>query len=375
MELSSEDALRLHVLLANPLYALRIHEPSMTLWALSARGELKIRLTPTGRPDAYLKCVKELLSGHVLGSPGGYPVYLQRWTRMGQARDERLAQLLLLGEPEAVVAVVHAAGLTPTLAEYAWWALPDAANACKMLENPAIASCALGPRLAAYLIEHLPFEEDAWQQADTVRLLLQPGLIEETTRLALWRKGAQQSGYWLGFLWGSPEALPEPLPARLDAVSIQADLAALPDTPALILLRWTLSSAGQSFLHLAEKLLNKAANQELVNQTLTLLAQRFAPLRPPQYTLEEDLNALLHTATCCCDTERASVPGLADLLAKRPDLQPQLRAMLLLSGLSYAVVRPVFAHSTAVGALMRRKLAPLLAPLLAELARLQQPVS
>ena len=44
---------------------------------------------------------------------------------MGQARDDSLAQLLLLGEPEAVVAAVHAPGLTDELAARAWWAMPN----------------------------------------------------------------------------------------------------------------------------------------------------------------------------------------------------------------------------------------------------------
>ena len=48
---------------------------------------------------------REFLASHVLGSPGGYPVFINRWTRMGQARDENLQRLLMLGEPEAVVAV------------------------------------------------------------------------------------------------------------------------------------------------------------------------------------------------------------------------------------------------------------------------------
>ena len=53
-------------------------------------------------------------------------MYLQRWTRMGQMRDESLEQLLLLGEPEAVVAVVCAPGLTDELARRAWWAMGNA---------------------------------------------------------------------------------------------------------------------------------------------------------------------------------------------------------------------------------------------------------
>ena len=116
MELSSQDSLRLNVLLANQPQAIRINESTMTVHGLSVDGEARIQLNPTGRAEQYLKRVKELLSGHVLGSPGGYPVYLQRWTRMGQMRDDSLEQLLLLGEPEAVVATVCAQGLTDELA-------------------------------------------------------------------------------------------------------------------------------------------------------------------------------------------------------------------------------------------------------------------
>ena len=108
MELSAEDNLRLNVLLAQELHAVRIDESKMIVYALTGKGEAKVPLNPTGKDEAYIKEVKALFSTHVMGSPGGYPVYLKRWTRMGQARDESLAQLLLLGEPEAVVAAVHA---------------------------------------------------------------------------------------------------------------------------------------------------------------------------------------------------------------------------------------------------------------------------
>jgi hypothetical protein len=55
---------------------------------------------------------------------------------MGQMRDESLEQLLMLGEPEAVVAAVGSPGLTEELARRAWWAMEDAENARRMLENP-----------------------------------------------------------------------------------------------------------------------------------------------------------------------------------------------------------------------------------------------
>ncbi len=116
----------------------------MTVLGLSEKGEARVPLNPVGREDRYIRQVKELLSGHILGSPGGYPVYLKRWTRMGQMRDQSLEQLLLLGEPEAVVGVVCAPGLTDELARRAWWAMPEAENARRMLASEAVVGGAMG---------------------------------------------------------------------------------------------------------------------------------------------------------------------------------------------------------------------------------------
>jgi hypothetical protein len=121
MQLSNEDNLRLNVLLAQDLKAVRIDESKMIVYALSAKGDAKVQLNPTCKDEKYIRLVKELLSNKIMGSPGGYPVYIKRWTRMGQERrEESLAQLLLLGEQEAVVAVVHAPILTPEIARHAW---------------------------------------------------------------------------------------------------------------------------------------------------------------------------------------------------------------------------------------------------------------
>ncbi|MHB8536218.1 MAG: sulfur reduction protein DsrS, partial [Sulfuricaulis sp.] len=124
MELSNEDRLRLNVLLANDIEAIRIDEGNMTVYGLARGNEARVPLNPNCRPEKYLRHVREMLSSHVLGSPGGYPVFLQRWTRMGQTRDAQLDKLLLLGEPEAVIAVAGAAGLSDELARRAWWAMP-----------------------------------------------------------------------------------------------------------------------------------------------------------------------------------------------------------------------------------------------------------
>jgi hypothetical protein len=48
------------------------------------------------------------------------------------------------------------------------------------------------------------------------------------------------------------------------------------------------------------------------------------------------------------------------VLARQPDLRDALVAARVLSGLSYGVVRPVFRGTTAIGSLMRKKLAPVM---------------
>jgi hypothetical protein len=129
MELSSEDALRLNVLLSNPVKAIRIDENALMLYALAERGEARVALHATGRKEQYLRLVRETLSAHALGSPGGYPLYIQRWTRMGQNLGDNIDKLLLLGEEEAGVSVAYSPKLTDEMARRAWWAMPVADNA------------------------------------------------------------------------------------------------------------------------------------------------------------------------------------------------------------------------------------------------------
>ena len=364
MELSSQDSLRLNVLLANQPQAIRINESTMTVHGLSVDGEARIQLNPTGRAEQYLKRVKELLSGHVLGSPGGYPVYLQRWTRMGQMRDDSLEQLLLLGEPEAVVATVCAQGLTDELARRAWWAMEDASNARHMLARRAVVEGRMGPILAAYLIEHLPFESEPEQQIETVRLVLQPGLLEREAVEGLWRKAQRRPAYYVGFLGTLPDALPEPAAAHplLATIADPIDDLVAHGNPLARLLRRTLDGPGQAFVQTALRVFDRPSNQEVVNLGLDYIAAYFAAARPeerPDATLEglhDEAEAWARDSRWAAELE--TLPGVE---------RPWLVALRLLSGLGYGVVRPVFRDSTAIGSLMRRKLEPVTTPLLAEL--------
>jgi hypothetical protein len=368
MDLSPQDSLRLNVLLANKPQAIRINESTMTVFGLSTKGEAQIELSPTGRQEPYLKRVKELLSGHVLGSPGGYPVYLQRWTRMGQMRDESLEQLLLLGEPEAVVAAVSAQGLTDELARRAWWAMEDATNARHMLAKQAVVEGQMGPLLADYLVEHLPFEAEPEQQIETVRLVLQPGLLNDEQVRTLWRKAQRKPAYYVGFLAARADDLPEQTAAHAMLGGLSDGLTGLAtegNTLAALLLR-SLSAQGQAFIETVFRVFEKPNNQDVVNLTLDYMASYFSAARP-QGLIDATLDELQSEASEWV----ASAAEVRPLAALDGIDKAQLRALRVMSGLSYGVVRPVFRDSTAIGSLMRRKLQPVLTPLLAELSHLR----
>jgi len=371
VELSPEDTLRLNVLLANHPLAVRVDESRMTVLGLSEQGEARVPLHPTCRPELYLRKVRELLSGHVLGSPGGYPVYLKRWTRMGQMRGESLAQMLLLGEPEAVVAAVCSPGLTDELARRAWWAMEDAENARRMLANPSVVGGAMGKVLAEYLVDYLPFETEPEKIIESVRLVLQPGLIAEAVRRDLWQKGVRRQAYIVGFLAADPDHLPEAAPARADAGEYLATLEGLGQggNPVAGLLAKLLTGPGQSFLQTLQQILKKPPTQEVFLTTLDIIAGYFGNLRPegnPDQTIEE----LAAEAAVHCSPGNAP-DAVAELLSSVPGLAPEVRAMRVLSGLGYGVMRPVLASSTVAGSLMRKKLAPVLAILAGQLAVLR----
>lgn len=367
MSLASQDALRINVLLANKPQAIRIHESSMTLFGLSDKGELKVELNPDCRDEQYIKKVKEMLSGHVLGSPGGYPIYLQRWTRMGQMRDDNLEQLLLLGEPEAVIALACASGITNELARRAWWALEDAENARRMLVSDAVRQGSMGTVLAAYLVEYLPFESEPEQMMMTVSLVLQSGLINEGMKAELWKKSQRKNPYLVGFLSSCADSLPDQLPPSPHYLQLKSILDDERDNAVAHLLLRVMSPPGQAFLATAIKVLSKPTTQEMVTTTLDILADYFFAMRP-NGRVDETLNQIEEDAH---DFVKSPPAEAQAVMQRCPDCEQWLYAMHLLSGMSYGVVRPVLCDSTAIGSLMRRKLEPVMTPLLLHLQKLQ----
>ncbi len=382
MELSHEDQLRLNVLLANSFDAIRIDDARMVVYALTGETEAKVPLNPSSRNDVYIKQVRELLSGHALGSPGGYPVYLKRWTRMGQARDENLSELLKLGEPEAVTAVAGASGLTNELARRAWWANPCATIARSMLEKEAVINGSMGKILAQFLIEFLPFETESELMIESVRLVLQPGLIDDQTRMQLWSKGKQKRAYHIGFLAAQPNDLPDLQPARTDIDQYTDGLKQTDETNNFAtLLTKLLGRNGQSFLAVAESILRKPANQDDVVILLNTLKQYFSDVCM-NHEKCQDIEKIVSESEFMCKQQDTNGYNddhrnkhLVTILANQPNLKNEIHAMLVLARCDEAVVTPVFARTTAIGTVMRKKLAPITDQLLVMFSHLRTPNS
>jgi hypothetical protein len=257
--------------------------------------------------------------------------------------------------------------LTTELAHRAWWALPNAENARSMLRNEKIVQSEIGKVLAQHLIEFLPFEEDPINMIQSVGLVLQPDLIDEETRQQLWRRGRTKTAYLLGFLAAQPDNLPNPLPARADAAQIQQYLSPVADNGNSIakqLIKIS-SPAGQIFLDTCERVLRKPSNQEVVSVLFGLIAKYFKNIRPNDYDDEMNIVSLIERASNRCKTclDTSSVERRA-VLEVLPEMQESIKAMLILSGLGYSVLEPIFSRTTAIGSLMRKKLVPVTGPIL-----------
>ncbi len=367
MELSPEDALRLNVLLANA-EAVRIDENSMTVYGLKKGGEeMKFPLSPTGRRDQYMKLVRSTLSSVVLDSPGGYPVYLKRWTRMGQIDHEQMDRLLKLGEPEAVMAVVCSRNLSDELARRAWWCTPWSEYARRMLESRKVVEGEMGKVLAAHLIEHLPFETEPRDMLDTVRLVLQPGLIDDEQQQRLWQSGARNRSYRIGFLKALPDDLPEQQPPRTVLSECRSLLEKLDNEGnvyARQLLR-LLEAPGQAFLAVAEDVLLHPADQEVAIALFNTLGDYFSDL--PHSSGLSDIAMIDAQVGHLLESDES----LHQLIEVAPLLLPEIRAMLVLMHVSEYLLNPVFSQTDAVGTVMQERMEPVTLPLRQAICRLR----
>ncbi|MBL7003198.1 MAG: hypothetical protein ISR69_04150 [Gammaproteobacteria bacterium] len=363
MNLSNEDNLRLNVLLAQKLKAIKIDESKMVLYGLTQKGEASVTLNPNCNDDKYLKIVRELISSKVMSSSQGYPAYINRWTRLGhQERDaDSLTQLLRLGDVEAVVAVVNTPKLPLEVAVNAWWAHPTATNARKLLASKDVVNAPLGRELCEYLLEFLPFEIEHRDMIESVRLCLQGDLMNDEEVDDLWTRSKRKQSYYVGFLHSRANNLPELTPENKNLAVIQTKLKALSEQNhyADLLLR-LLSSQGQTYLKTIKKVFEKAVSQD---------------------TIVSLFIALSHYHKDCClsrnvklyieDAEKAATDYLQTLVNQDillvadclPEYHAKLHSMLVLSQMGEKTLNPIFGLSDALGSVMRKKLKPLTEPL------------
>ena len=365
MDLCHEDKLRLNVLLAQSLYAVRIDESRMELHALSEKGEAKVALHANCKDEKYIKLVRQWLSTNILGSPGGYPVYLRRWTRMGQSRsNDSLHKLLLLGEPEAVVAVVHSGGLTNELAKRAWWCAPNAENARCMLENKEVVNGSMGPELAKFLVEFLPFEESSKAMMNSVRLVLQSNLIDEETKQDIWKRGKRRNTFYVGFVQQCPNELPFRVAphGEYEQCSILKDK--IESSNKIInKLHQTLSPQGQAVVETLATILAKPNDQDVAVEIFNTLYRYFSlgEKYPINWRNIDDLNMYVKQQI------RAPQGDIKVVLSSWPQAEPFIYAILYLSMVSETLLDPVFGVTDAIGSVMRKRIAHLTNPILQQL--------
>jgi hypothetical protein len=360
MSLTDEDTLRLNVLLMQNIHALRIDESRMQILALTDKGEARIQLSRPSRDSIYLRQVREVIADHVMDLPGGYPVFLDRWTRSSQHRDDQVVKnLLLLGEPEAVVAVVHAPEITPDIARNAWWAMQDAENARCLLANQTIVQSELGKELADFLFEFLAFETEPRAIVNSVRLILQPGLYDDGMLDKLWQWAQRKATINIGLLQAIPDTLPDQYPAHpmYDDLNTSTSLV----SPELSELQKVLSAQGQTFLATANLALKKLADQETAMALFDVVGDYFSAWQLP-------LPELKATDQACTETlrriENNELPRpVLDILEQYPGYRSLIKSALVLGQMNRQLLISFFSRSTMVGSLMRRKLGPWTEPL------------
>jgi hypothetical protein len=204
----------------------------------------------------------------------------------------------------------------------------------------------------------------------TIRLILQPRLIDPEARDRIFRLGTHRNVYHIGFLEALPDELPDRLSARADHADYRARLAALAaegNAPAALLAK-LLDSPGQTFLTVSETQLQHPVDKYTVAKLMDIVGNYFRPALGAQKPAREIGAAIAATEKLMNATDGEPTA----LLQAVPELREEIAAMLTLAHTGEALVTPIIAASTASGTLLRRKLEPVLEPLLKQYAILRK---
>jgi hypothetical protein len=226
----------------------------------------------------------------------------------------------------------------------------------------------MGTVLAEFLVEFLPFEEEACNQIASVSLVLQEGLIEPAERMRLWEKARHKHAYYVGFLQAIPDELPDQQAANPAWTSSCQRLAGLLEegNPFATQLCRLLSPAGQSYLASVDTVLKKPANQDVMVELMQALDRHAASLSLGEYKLD-DIEDIVRMAGAMVagevGTDSESNQSLQRLIRTHPGSARHVRAMLVLGLLGETVLNPVFSRTDAIGTVMRKKLKPVTEPI------------
>jgi len=331
MPLSNEDNLRLNVLSAQPVKAIRINESAMLLTALTDKGEASIALCPNERHDAYLREVRNFLSEKFLGMPGGYPRHLERWTRMGDNQNS-LDKMLLLGEPEAIVALARSNEVTAEHARYAWWAYQSPEIARSLLKSRNVVDSGLGPELAQFLLEFLPFEAKAMNVVNGVALCLQGTLISDKSKFALWERAKRKNPYYVGFLLAGPHSIPQSVTAHANYETMLSSLSQelCDENPYAEAYVHFLSADGQKWLKSLLQALKKPTEPNVVISIFMAIDQ-YLELDISEHRGIPDIKRAIITADTLCTGDDA--PGQLFRISDKLETQQlqQFKSVLVLA--------------------------------------------
>lgn len=345
--LTPEDTLKLNVLISTCV-AIRVDVYKLVVVGLTAdKKEQTIFLNPPSDSSKYIQAVQKLLVSQVLGSMGGYPSYLKRWSRMGQVSSLNLGSLLKIGNIEAVVAVANSQSLNDEVLDLVWWCATNTDQQAEigrfLLSRDFVVAHKVGKQIADYLLEFLPFTNDTTQLIDTTNLLLQNGLISQQAKDKLWKQGQRKTAFLVGF--------------------IERDINNLPNNDGIIAinnhikeLELVNSKQGQILLKTIALILKKINQEYVLYRTLEVLGSYLShPMIQPFATIQQ------------CQTQAQNVLenlGLED---------EKIKARLLLAGVSEKlVVSTISAHSL-TGSAIRKKLTNVLNPIQDALQTLTTP--
>ncbi|MCS5586424.1 MAG: hypothetical protein NZ702_02875, partial [Gammaproteobacteria bacterium] len=324
--LTPEDTLRLNVLISTCV-AIRVDVYKLVVVGLTKdKKEQTITLNPDIDSGKYIQAVQKLLVNQVLGSMGGYPSYLKRWSRMGQVSSNNLGSLLKIGNIEAVVAVANSKNLNEEVLDLVWWCATNTDQQAEigrfLLTRDFVVQHAVGKKIADYLLEFLPFTDDTTQLIDTTNLLLQDDLISQEAKDRLWKQGMRKTAFLVGFI----ERMKDNLPNNDNTVALNFDSKELDCIG---------TEQGQIMLKTISHILKKINQEHVLYRTLEVLG---AYLSHPMIQPLDQIDDLKNQAQSVSETL-----GLND---------EKIKSRLLLAGVNERLaVSTISAHGLAGSAI------------------------